>query len=378
MNYISLRELSINITDGVHSTVIDDKNGNSYLLSCKNIKNNKVIYDESDRKINIDTLYNLRSRTKTAKNDILLTTVGTIGETAIIKDENPNYEFQRSVGIIKIDSSKINPYYVYYYLQSNHAQKVILSKTKGAVQKCLFLEDIRMLEIPIVNNESQQHIVDTIGSIDDLIENYTTINELVEKTINNTFINSYLNWKIKSTIGKEFNCLLGGTPSTSNPEYWDGNVNWINSGEINNFRISKPSRYITELGMNKSATKLLKKGTSVIAITGATLGQVSLLEIDSCANQSVIGICESKYKKDYIYPLMNYSIKQLMLNQTGGAQQHINKNDVESFEINLPNEIEYEIYSNKVMPLIDMQSYYVKIIDNLIKLKENYLNKFFN
>ncbi len=212
-----------------------------------------------------------------------------------------------------------------------------------------------------------------------MIEKYERINALLEDKINYIFNLNYDSWNNKSTIGKEFECVLGGTPKTSISEYWDGDINWINSGEINNFRITKSSRNITKLGLEKSATKLLNKGTTVIAITGATLGQVSLLEIDTCANQSVIGICENKLiKKDYIYPLMNYAIKKLMLNQTGGAQQHINKNDVESFEINIPSATEYKVYSNKILPLINLQSYYVNIIDKLLNLKNQYLNKFFN
>lgn len=163
MNYINLKELSINITDGVHNTVIDDNEGKFYLLSCKNIKNNKIVFNDSDRKINFETLSMLRKRTKTSKNDIVLTTVGTIGETAVVKEDNPIYEFQRSVGIIKINPIKTNPYYVFYYLQSGYAQKIISSKIKGAVQKCLFLEDIKNIEIPITSQEKQQHIVDIIS-----------------------------------------------------------------------------------------------------------------------------------------------------------------------------------------------------------------------
>ena len=162
MEYINLKSLSINITDGVHNTVLDDKDGKCYLLSCKNIKNNKINYDSSDRKINISTLNGLRKRSKLEKNDILITTVGTIGETAIIKESNPAYEFQRSVGIIKINPKLVNIRYVFYYLQSNVAKNVISSKIKGAVQKCLFLEDIKMLEIPMVERNLQQHIVDII------------------------------------------------------------------------------------------------------------------------------------------------------------------------------------------------------------------------
>lgn len=200
----------------------------------------------------------------------------------------------------------------------------------------------------------------------------------IEELINIIFDKNYDYWKIQEKLGRIFVCSLGGTPSTKKIEYWNGDIPWINSGEINNLRISTPTKYITQLGLQKSATKLLPSGTTVIAITGATLGQVSLLEIDSCTNQSVIGILENKqYKKDYIYPLMKKIIQELMLNQTGGAQQHINKNDVQSFVINLPTIEQYNKYTNIVSTLINQQSLIIKQNDKLIKLKEKYLNKFF-
>ena len=223
-----------------------------------------------------------------------------------------------------------------------------------------------------------QHIINTIGSIDDLIEiNSKLINKLEEK-INLIFHSNYKLWEQEKTLGEEFTCLLGGTPSTKKNEYWNGDISWINSGEVNNLRIFKASKYITRLGLEKSATKLLPKGTTVIAITGATLGQVSLLEIASCANQSVIGILENEYyKRDYIYPLLKHIISELTLKQTGGAQQHINKNDVETFIIKLPNEEEYKKYSQLVLPLINYQSILVEENNKLNLLKQQYLKKFF-
>ena len=108
---------------------------------------------------------------------------------------------------------------------------------------------------------------------------------------------------------------------------------------MNEFRIIKPNEYITELGLKKSATKLLPKKTTVLAITGATLGQVSLLEIDSCANQSVIGVLENEeVPYVFIYPMIKHKIHELVSHQTGGAQQHINKNNVENLRFVLPNQ----------------------------------------
>ena len=146
-------------------------------------------------------------------------------------------------------------------------------------------------------------------------------------------------WKV-SKIGKEFETILGGTPSTTNKPYWEnGTVAWINSGEINKFRITEPTVYITKEAVDNSATKLMPKGTTVLAITDATLGQVSRIEIDTYANQSVIGIIENKdIPSEYIYLWIKHKIIGLISHQTGEAQQHINKNNVNELEILLPDD----------------------------------------
>ena len=143
-------------------------------------------------------------------------------------------------------------------------------------------------------------------------------------------------WEIRK-IESLCETLLGGTPSRTRDEFWGGEIPWINSGKVNDFRITAASEYITELGLEKSATKLLPKGTTVLAITGATLGQFSRLEIDSCANQSVVGILGSaEASNEFVYLNIKNGIQRLISAQTGGAQQHINKEDVNAFLIVYP------------------------------------------
>lgn len=160
---MKLSEICLKITDGTHGSIIDDKEGSFYLLSCKNIKNGKIVITNIDRRIKYTTFKNLNKRTNLSVNDILITTVGTIGELAIINSHEINYEFQRSVGIIKVDPERIIPKYVFYYLSSNSAKNQINSLIKGAVQKCLFLNDIGRIEIVEKTIFEQQHIVDTIS-----------------------------------------------------------------------------------------------------------------------------------------------------------------------------------------------------------------------
>ena len=84
-------------------------------------------------------------------------------------------------------------------------------------------------------------------------------------------------------------CGAGGTPSTDVEEYLGGDIGWIGSGELKNNIIRYPTKYITTEGLQQSSTKLLPKNTTVLAMTGATLGKIGFLNFECCGNQSVAG-----------------------------------------------------------------------------------------
>jgi len=189
---------------------------------------------------------------------------------------------------------------------------------------------------------------------------------------NNHIPSSFKEVKIKDVV----KCELGGTPSRSKEEYWGGNISWINSSKINEFRIITASETITEEGLTSSSTKLLPKKTTVLAITGATLGQVSLLEIDSCANQSVIGVLENdKIPYEYIYPMIKNKINELLTKQTGAAQQHINKDNVESLQILIPDKENMNEYKKLTKSLYERISKNCFEKEYLIKLRDTLLPK---
>jgi Restriction endonuclease S subunits len=144
-------------------------------------------------------------------------------------------------------------------------------------------------------------------------------------------------WEVKR-IGDTFQTILGGTPSRAKPEYWEGGtIPWINSGKVNKLRIIEASELITSLALEKSAAKLMPRGTTVLAITGATLGQVSYLEIETTANQSVVGISDlSELRSEWIYLTVRERIESIIKHASGGAQQHINKEVVNDVLVALP------------------------------------------
>ena len=229
--------------------------------------------------------------------------------------------------------------YLYYYLLKLDVGEYIT----GSTQPKLNQENMNKIKIKLPELKIQRKISKILSNIDKKIKLNNEINNNLHELCNNMYFELVSKLDDSNSSSKQIKevskCVLGGTPSRAKNEYWNGNINWINSGEVNKFRIIDASEKITELGLQKSSTALLPKGTTVLAITGATLGQVSRLEIDSCANQSVIGIIPNNIElNNYIYLSIFNTINDLILKQTGGAQQHINKNDVETHEIIIPND----------------------------------------
>lgn len=176
---VKLGDVCFQITDGVHNTVKDDSNGKYFLLSCKNLKNGNVVIGDKERKINFDTFQALRKRTKTEKGDVLLSSVGTIGELAIIKDNNPIYEFQRSVALLKPNNAEVSSNFLYYTLYDK--KDLLISMAEGAVQQCLFLKPLKEFNVTIPPLDIQKKIAGILGVLDDKIELNNQINNNLEQ-----------------------------------------------------------------------------------------------------------------------------------------------------------------------------------------------------
>ena len=84
----------------------------------------------------------------------------------------------------------------------------------------------------------------------------------------------------------------GGTPLKTKVEYWEnGNIKWLGSGVCENQKtVNEITNYISELGLEKSSAKLMKKDTTLIALVGATIGKVAFLPFEAAINQNIAGV----------------------------------------------------------------------------------------
>ena len=140
-------DVASKISDGEHGTVQNTAGTPYYLLSCKNIKNGHLTIGSDERTISEDTFKKLRNRTKLSKGDVLITSVGSVGEAYLLNNEPSHIEFQRSVAMIKPNKQVIAPSYLFASLVFQ--QPRLVNAAHGAVQQCLFLSDIEQLPIYI-------------------------------------------------------------------------------------------------------------------------------------------------------------------------------------------------------------------------------------
>lgn len=266
-----------------------------------------------------------------------------------------------------IDDSILNPDYLMMWLRREEFDRYARFMSHGSVRELFGWDKLCDVELPIPEIDEQLKYVNDYDSIQNAIKIKETINNNLNELVfakYKLFQNSNVPMKTYK-LGDVATTVLGGTPSRDIPDYWDGNISWINSGKINDFRIIDASEKITELGFKKSATVLMPKHTVVLAITGATLGQFSILLINSCANQSVIGILENeRLPYEYIYPYIRFELFELMRKQTGGAQMHINKQNVDDMLINVPEQYTLLNWANEVRP------YYLEIENNCFEIKK--------
>ena len=145
-------------------------------------------------------------------------------------------------------------------------------------------------------------------------------------------------WEI-CKLGNIIELIGGGTPKTSIPEYWNGNIPWISVKDFNNNnkKVYVTEKTITELGLNKSATKLLQKGDIIISARG-TVGEIAVISRPMAFNQSCYGIkaIPNIVQDDFLYYLLKNSIQYLKHNTHGSVFDTITKETFEKIDILLP------------------------------------------
>ena len=176
----------------------------------------------------------------------------------------------------------------------------------------------------------------------------------------------------------------GQTPSRNKSEYWDGNVNWLSSGELNRGTVYNSIEKITEEGQKSTNLRIVPKGTFVMAITGleaaGTRGNCALLGFDTTLNQSCMALFPKKnlLTSGFLFQWYRKVGEEYGLNYTQGTkQQSYNAELIKILPISIPTVEEQE----KIVAYLDSLDHLITLhqrkCEETKKLKKYMLQKMF-
>ena len=188
-----------------------------------------------------------------------------------------------------------------------------------------------------------------------------------------------LEWDV-TTIGELCsNVSSGGTPKSTNEEYYGGNIPWLNTKEINFNRIYDTEKHITNEGFKNSAAKWVKKDSVIVAMYGATAAKVAMNMVDLTTNQACcnLTIDKSLANPKFVYYYLYSNYERLLNLASGAAQQNLNSNIIKEFPINIPSlNVQNEIV-NLLSTIDDKIELNQKVNKNLEKTLITIFNSWF-
>lgn len=143
---------------------------------------------------------------------------------------------------------------------------------------------------------------------------------------------------ISDKLENLFETGSGTTPQSTNSNYYDGNINWLLTGDLNDGIITSTSKKITSKALSDYSTlKLYPKNSVVIALYGATIGKLGFLDIESTTNQACCVLFNSKrMEQKYLFYNLLFAKNRILALAVGGGQPNISQNIVKNFEISFP------------------------------------------
>jgi len=364
-------------------SICDYKNGGSFENNLvENGKYNLITLNS------VDITGNLKDVHKTVgsadwylqKNDIVMVLSDVahgnfLGLVDIIP-ENDKYVLNQRMGLLRKKDDSVDLKFLRAYI--NKSQYYFKLHGQGSSQQNLSKGDILKFIILLPKLPEQEKLVEFLESTDKWIKNLKAQKESFE-SYKKGMVQKLFSQEIrfKDENGKNFpkwgdkklfeftDIVVGGTPSTNNKAYWNGGVGWLSSGDLKNGLVYKPSKYITELGLKKSAAKLMPVNTVLLAMTGATLGKVGILTFECSGNQSVAGIIpNNNYNSRYLFYTLFVIQDSIFTASAGAAQAGINKSSIENLKIPFPSIVEQQKISE-----------FLTSIDKVIESKQQQITR---
>lgn len=382
---VRMDEYCSSVRDGTHDTPKPTSDG-KYLVTSKAIHDNTIDFS-SCYFISQKDFDKINARSKVDKWDVLMTMIGSVGRLLLVQNE-PDYAI-KNIALFKIgneDKAK----WLYFYLSNKPVQDYFEAIASGTSQHFIGLGHLRKLKIADFNENSKK-VVSILSAYDNLIENNNKRIKILEQMAENLYKEWFVRfrfpghettplengipkgWKLKhvSEIG---DIIGGGTPSTDNEEYWNGNIPWLSPADLTDYQgvyIDKGANNITELGLAKSSAKMMPKDT-VLLSSRAPIGYVALAKNDICTNQGFKSIVcnQSIMKPSYLYLYFKLNKSYLQSFASGATFPELSGSMVKKLKVLVPDISLLEKFDTFAKKLFEKTDVLLTQNQNLIKQRD--------
>ena len=325
--------------------------------------------------------------------DVVFSYETKLGEAAIIP-EGLRCCLGRRMGLMRPDSKRLDSRFLLYYYLGPEFQDVIRERTiHGSTVERLALIEFPQFPLRIPPLAEQKAIAAVLGALDDKIELNRRMNATLEAMARALFQSWFVDfdpvrakldgrppaaldaataalfpehledsplghipkgWKVGNIQECCAQIQNGGTPRRNEPRFWDGgNIPWLASGEVRQSIITATESFITEEGLAESSAKWVPAFSTVVALYGATAGQVSFTSSRLTTNQAVCALIPKKDFAFFIYLTMRGATAELENKAVGSAQQNISKGIVEETKVVLPPTALVQRFADVASPLFE-------------------------
>ena len=366
IRFVELQDLCTSITDCHHSTPLYTESGKIVIRNF-NIKKGRLQLD--DISYTDEENYLIRtSRAKPEAGDLIITREAPMGEVCIVPENLECCLGQRMV-LLKPNHNKVDSSYLLYTLMSRYVQTHISkSEGTGSIVSNLRIPVLKELNIPIYDIDRQTTIGKILSDIDSKISLNNRINTELEAMAKTMYDYWFVQFDFPNAEGKPYKSSggkmvwseelkrevpegwevkrlkefadtgSGGTPLSTNSDYYEnGNIPWINSGEVNEPFIVNARKFVTNKGLENSSANLFKRGTILMAMYGATAGKVSIIDIEATTNQAICGIIpQQEDYKMYIKFGLEDMYRYLVNLSTGSARDNLSQDKIKDLQFIIP------------------------------------------
>ena len=349
MRTAKLKDITLTITDGKHGDCKNHDGSGYYFISCKDVYDETIHY-ENARQITEDDFRDADRRTNLAAYDILITNSGTIGRMALVKDipETRKTTFQKSVAIVRADTSQVVPNYLYYLLKSKVHD--FINSSNGSAQKNLLLSTMRDFDISFVDSfETQHRIASILSRYDSLIENYQKQIKLLEEAAQRL----YKEWFIDLHFpGHENTKIVDGVP-----EGWEkkkvGDIAPIITGKKDaNFGTPDGEYPFFTCSQEPIKAPSFSFDCAAVLLSGNGDFNVKLYrgKFEAYQRTYVLSPCCAQHLY-LLYYTISANMTKLAAGSSGSTIKFLTKGMIDGINLNVPNYEILESFNKKVEPI---------------------------